>query len=157
MQPNSIVTGRFDCQDARIALVAAKFNSPVVDNLLAGALARLEQQKIAEGGLTLVRVPGAMELPLIAQQLLQVQALDAVIALGAVIRGETSHFDYVCSACERGLQQVSLQTGVPVIFGVLTTENAAQAFARADVQGINKGGQFVLDALEMISLIRQLN
>lgn len=146
-------------RDRRIAIIAARFNAPVVDRLIEGALAVLKQHGIKETSSPLIRVPGAYELPLAAQWVLEEYSSrfpyfepEAIIALGAVIRGETPHFDYVCSACERGLQKVSLRTNTPVIFGVLTTDNAEQAFSRADTAGTDKGGQSARDALEMISL-----
>jgi 6,7-dimethyl-8-ribityllumazine synthase len=138
----------------RIAVVAARYNAELVDQLIAGARAAW----LAAGGetsaLRVERVPGAFELPLAAQALARRGDCDAVVALGCVIRGDTAHFDFVAGECARGLQQVMLATGVPVAFGVLTTENVAQAQARAAPGELNKGAEALQTALAMARLLR---
>lgn len=143
---------------AEFTVLASEFNSPVVDGLLSGALNAFVQEGIKDDSIQVIRVPGAFELPLVAKKVAQQQSgrPDAIIALGAVIRGETPHFDYVCSECARGLQDVSLATGVPVIFGVLTTNTAEQAMARAGTER-NKGADAVRAAIDMISILRQFD
>jgi 6,7-dimethyl-8-ribityllumazine synthase len=137
----------------RVAIVAARFNSVLVDQLLEGA----EREWEAHGGpherLFVERVPGAFELPLAAKTFAASGRYDAVIALGCVIRGDTPHFDFVAGECARGLMDAALDTGVPVIFGVLTTETQAQAEERASVDRMNKGGESMAAALEMIELL----
>ncbi len=142
--------------DARFALIAARFNGYIVDSLVQGATDTLIKHGVPDDRIVLVEVPGALELPLAASRICRTEAADAVIALGAVIRGATAHFDYVCSECVRGLGQVGLETGIPVIFGVLTTNNVEQAIARAAVERGNKGGEAALAALEMTSLMARI-
>ena len=142
--------------DARLAVVIAKFNAPVVELLEQGCFAALEQAGIDIGRTTLVRVPGAFELPLVARELAVSGHYEAVIALGAVIRGETPHFDYVCDSAARGILEAGLDARVPVLFGVVTTDSAEHAFARADPERLDRGGDCALAALEMIALMREL-
>ena len=146
-------TRKFDARRRRIVLVAARFNAALVDQLIAGAT----RAWIDHGGdasrLLVERVPGAFELPLTAKMFAASGGVDAVVALGCVIRGDTPHFDFVAGECARGLMDASLSTGVPVIFGVLTTENQAQAEERADVRRMNKGRESMEAALEMIELL----
>lgn len=142
---------------ARIAVVAARFNSFVVDKLVDGALATLRTQGVPESQVLLVRVPGAFELPLVVQELAANNDCDAVIALGAVIRGDTPHFDFVAGECARGLSQVALDTGVPVAFGVLTCDSAEQALERAGGKIGNKGADAAMTALEMANLLQILD
>ncbi|MGH8372517.1 MAG: 6,7-dimethyl-8-ribityllumazine synthase [Gammaproteobacteria bacterium] len=142
---------------ARIAVVAARFNSFVVDKLVSGALDTLQAQGVEDEDITLVRVPGAFELPLAVQALLEDEDYDAVIALGAVIRGDTPHFDFVAGECARGLSQVALDTGIPVAFGVLTCDTAEQALERAGGKAGNKGADAAMTALEMANLIEILD
>jgi 6,7-dimethyl-8-ribityllumazine synthase len=146
-------TLRFDARHRRVALIAARFNAGLVDQLIGGA----EQAWRDHGGdpsrLLVERVPGAFELPLACKMFAASGGVDAVVALGCVIRGDTPHFDYVAGECARGLMDAGLQTGVPVIFGVLTTENLAQAEERADVARMNKGRESMEAALEMIELL----
>jgi 6,7-dimethyl-8-ribityllumazine synthase len=144
---------RFDARHRRVVLVAARFNTALVDQLIAGARAAWRDHGGPESGLLLERVPGAFELPLAAKMFAASGRVDAVVALGCVIRGDTPHFDYVAGECARGLMEAGLQTGVPVIFGVLTTETHAQAEERADVQRMNKGRESLEAALEMIQLL----
>lgn len=144
-------------KDARFALVASKFNSPVVEGLIQGATDALKGAGVPDARITLVKVPGAFEIPLAAQEIAAAGKVDAIVALGAVIRGETPHFDYVAGECARGLTSVSLATGLPIAFGVLTTDTAEQAFARAGKEpGRNKGADAAMTALEMVALLREL-
>lgn len=140
----------------RYAVVASRFNAPVTDALLAAALATLENHGVAREDITAVRVPGAFELPQAALRLARSARYDAVIALGAVIRGGTPHFEYVSSACAQGLARASLETDCPLVFGVLTTDDAEQARARAGGAKGNKGEEAALAALEMVSVYRRL-
>lgn len=150
------IEGTFTAQDAKVALAATRFNSFIVEQLVAGARDVLVRHGVADDALTLVRVPGAWELPLVVQRLAASGEYDAVVALGCVIRGGTPHFDYVAGECAKGIGQVSMQSGVPVAFGVLTTDSIEQAIERAGTKAGNKGAEAALTALEMISLLRQL-
>jgi 6,7-dimethyl-8-ribityllumazine synthase len=143
----------FDARARRIVIVAARFNAALVDQLIAGATQSWRDHGGEAARLLVERVPGAFELPLIAKLFAASGAVDAVVALGCVIRGDTPHFDYVAGECARGLMDAGLQTGVPVIFGVLTTETRAQAEERADVARMNKGRESIEAALEMIELL----
>ena len=154
MATYDIVEGEYEVAGAGIGVVAARFNARFVDRLLEGALRVLARHGVADP--TVVRVPGAFELPLAARHLAGAEGIEAVIALGAVVRGETPHFDYVCAEAARGILAASAQTGVPVIFGVLTCDNRAQADARAGGEHGNKGGEAALAALEMVTLRRRL-
>jgi 6,7-dimethyl-8-ribityllumazine synthase len=135
--------------DARFAIVWSRFNHPVVSKLLDGAKACFSEHGVSDQAVYVTEVPGAWELPYAAQQLAQSQQFDAVVALGAVIRGGTPHFDYVCQGTALGLGRVALDTGVPVIFGVLTTDDETQAFDRAGGAHGNKGRDAALTAIEM--------
>lgn len=157
MESNSEeIRGDVDDAGGRYAIVASRFNAPVVDALLAGALATLEAHGVIREEITVVRVPGAFELPQAALRLAGSARYDAVIALGAVIRGGTPHFEYVSSACAEALARASLETEYPLVFGVLTTDDAEQARARAGGAKGNKGEEAALAALEMVSVYRQL-
>jgi 6,7-dimethyl-8-ribityllumazine synthase len=149
------VTGAVDGAGVRVGLVCGRFNDHVTARLLEGAENALAVHGVAESDVTLVWVPGAFEIPLAAKALLDGGHADAVVGLGAVIRGETSHYDLVAGECARGLQDVQLRTGRPVVFGVLTTENLEQALARSSEED-NKGEESVRTALEMVSLLRRL-
>ncbi len=138
--------------DHRIAIAVARFNPSITDSLFEGCRATLVESGVAESSLHRVSVPGAWELPLACRWLAESGQYDAVIAIGAVIRGETAHFDFICAECARGLQQVGLDTDVPVAFGVLTAENGEQAQERADPARKNKGREVALAALDMIAL-----
>jgi 6,7-dimethyl-8-ribityllumazine synthase len=141
---------------ARIALVCAKFNGAVTERLLDGALSGLKDHGVSLETVDVAWVPGAVELPLAASRLLWSGGYDAVIALGAVIRGDTAHFDFVAGECAAGLQRVALDTGVPVVFGVLTTDTVAQAQDRAGPGETNKGYEAAVTALEMVGLLELL-
>lgn len=141
-----------DGRNRRIAIAAARFNEEIVDMLLDGCLATLREQEVRDDCITIARVPGAWELPLACAQLAETGEYDAVIALGAVVRGETAHFEFISAECARGLGEVSLGTGVPIAFGVLTPENGEQARDRADPSRKNKGREVALAALEMATL-----
>lgn len=141
---------------ARVALVCAKFNGAITERLLDGALGGLKDHDVTLDTVHVAWVPGAVELPLAASRLLWTGDYDAVIALGAVIRGDTAHFDFVAGECAAGLQRVALDTGVPVIFGVLTTDTVAQAQERAGPGATNKGYEAAVTALEMVRLLELL-
>ena len=141
---------------AKFAIVAARFNSEIVNNLLQGALSTLQDHGVNAANIDVLKVPGAFELPVLAQHLADSNKYAAIITLGCVIRGDTPHFDYVAGECARGVMEVSLNSGVPVIFGVLTTDTPAQARARADLEGDNKGVDCALCALEMTTTIKHI-
>jgi 6,7-dimethyl-8-ribityllumazine synthase len=143
--------------DARYGLVLARFNSLIVERLLEGAVDTLRRHGVSNERMTVVRVPGAYELPLAAQAMARSGAYDAVIALGCVIRGSTPHFDYVAGEAAKGLAMVSLAENLPVSFGVLTTDSIEQAIERAGTKAGNKGVDAALGAIEMVSLMAQLN
>jgi 6,7-dimethyl-8-ribityllumazine synthase len=145
---------RFDASGWRVAIVAARFNGALVGQLIEGARAAWQRHGGADAGLAVQRVPGAFELPLAALAFAASGEYQAVIALGCVIRGDTPHFEYVAGECARGLMDAGLATRVPVIFGVLTTETQAQAEERASISRMNKGGESMEAALEMIELLQ---
>ena len=149
------VEGRVDGTGVRVGLVCGRFNDHITERLLDGACTALAVHGVAEADVTQIWVPGAFEVPLAAKALVVHGHVDAVVCLGAVIRGETSHYDFVAGECARGIQDVQLDTGVPVIFGVLTTENLEQALARSD-EDDNKGEESVRTALEMVDLLRRI-
>ena len=154
MATYDIVEGEYEVAGAGIGIVAARFNARFVDRLLEGALRVLARHAVADP--TVVRVPGAFEIPLAARRLAGAEGIEAVIALGAVVRGETPHFDYVSDACARGVMRAALDEGVPVIFGVLTTDDDEQAAARTGGAHGNKGEEAALAALEMVTLLRRV-
>ncbi|MGE3774476.1 MAG: 6,7-dimethyl-8-ribityllumazine synthase [Gammaproteobacteria bacterium] len=141
---------------ARFGIVAARFNHFIVDALEAGCLDALRRHGVEDDAIAIARVPGAFELPLVVQKMAKSGKYDAVIALGAVIRGSTPHFDHVAGACSRGLSSIATDTGVPVIFGVLTVDSIEQAIERAGTKAGNKGAEAAITAIEMISLLRGL-
>jgi 6,7-dimethyl-8-ribityllumazine synthase len=152
-----IVEGRLsDSGHRRFAIVVSRWNSLITQRLEDGCRQTLARHGIAEDQLTLVRVPGCFELPLAAQQMAETGQFDAVICLGALIRGATPHFDYIASACASGLTQTGLRTGVPVIFGVLTCDTIEQAIERAGTKAGNKGEEAATAALEMADVMAQL-
>ena len=140
----------------KLGIVVARFNSLITDKLLTGCLDALMQHQIADKNITVVKVPGAFEVPVTAKTLLENQKVSAVIGLGCVIRGATPHFDYVCSESARGLSSLALQSGKPVINGILTCDTVEQAMDRAGIKAGNKGTDAALAALEMISVMNQL-
>jgi 6,7-dimethyl-8-ribityllumazine synthase len=142
--------------DWKIAVVAAQYNPDIVAALLAGARSAWHKHGGDAAALQIERVPGAFELPLAARALARLGAIDAIVALGCVIRGDTAHFEFVAAECARGLQRVMLDTGVPIGFGVLTVETRAQALERAAPDALNKGGEALETALAMASLLRRL-
>lgn len=141
--------------DIKIGIVAARFNEFIVSKLVAGAKDGLVRHDVAEENIDLAWVPGAFEIPLVAKKMAQSGKYDAVIALGTVIRGETSHYDYVCAEVSKGVAQVGLEAGVPVMFGILTTDTIEQAVTRAGTKAGNKGYDCALGAIEMINLMKQ--
>jgi 6,7-dimethyl-8-ribityllumazine synthase len=151
------VEGELAARDARIAIVAARFNDFVVERLVQGALDTLLRHGAAEKNLELVRVPGCFDMPLVVRRLAQSRRYDAIVALGAVVKGETAHFDYVAGECAAGLARAAADTGVPVGFGVLTCETMAQAIDRAGGKAGNKGAEAALAALEMSNLLKRLD
>lgn len=148
--------GDFMVANARIALVATRFNDFIVDSLIGGARDTLVRHGVEDASLTLVRVPGSWELPLVTDRLARSGDYDGILALGCVIRGGTPHFEYVAGECAKGLGQVSQQRDVPVSFGVLTTDTIEQAIERAGTKAGNKGAESAMALLEMISLLRRL-
>lgn len=150
------VEGNLQAGKLRIALVASRFNADVVDRLVQGALDALLAHGADSGLLELVRVPGAFDLPPVARRIAESGRCDAIVALGAVIRGETAHFEFVAGECAAGLARVASDTGVPVAFGVLTTEDEAQAMDRAGGREGNKGADAALAAVQLASLLRKL-
>ncbi len=149
--------GDMNVSDARIAIVTSRFNSTIVDNLLSGAIEALGQHHIDEAAIDVYPVPGALELPLITQRVAASKKYDAIIALGAVIRGATPHFEYVAGSCVRGLSEICLRLDLPIAFGVLTVDTIEQAIERSGANADNKGAEAALTAIEMISLLRNLD
>lgn len=150
------VEGTFTACDARYTLLVGRFNSFVVESLVEGAVDALRRHGVSESNIRIVRVPGAFEMPIAAQKIANAGNVDAIIALGAVIRGGTPHFEYVAGECTKGLAQVSLDSGVPVAFGVLTVDSIEQAIERSGTKAGNKGAEAALSAVEMVSLLGQL-
>lgn len=148
---------RLDGADCQIAIVVSTFNEVVTHRLLAAAESTLTQMGIPQSHIQVVRVPGAFEIPLIAKTLAQSRRYDAIICLGAVIRGETPHFDYICAETSRGIGRASLETGIPVIFGVLTTDTVEQAMERSGPPERNKGADAARTAIEMALLMKYLS
>jgi len=150
------IEGTFAPPPGRFALVAARFNSAVVDPLVAGALDALKRHGVEDAAVDVVRVPGSFEIPLVAQRLAASDSYAAVICLGAVIRGDTDHYDHVAGQAAAGVARASLDTGVPIVFGVLTCDTLEQAMNRAGAKAGNKGFEAGLTAIEMVNLLRQL-
>lgn len=140
----------------KVGIVASRFNEIIVNKLLGGAVDGLVRHGVEEENITAAWVPGAFEIPLAASKMAQSGKYDAVVCVGAVIRGDTSHYDYVCNEVSKGVAQVGLSTGTPVLFGVVTTENIEQAIARAGSKAGNKGYDCALSAIEMVNLMRQM-
>ncbi len=154
--PHTAVSGDLKGEGHRIAIAAARFNSGVVEALVGGALDGLVRHGVAEDAITVVRCPGAWELPLVCRRLALSGKYDAVIACGAVIRGDTPHFDYVAGACAKGVAGAAMESNVPIIFCVLTTDTPEQAQARAGGKAGNKGFDAALAAIEMVNLLENL-
>ncbi len=152
----TMLEGEFRAEGARFAVVVSRFNSFVVENLLTGAMDALTRHGVARSDITVVRVPGAWEIPLTAQRLAASGRFDAIVAVGAVIRGGTPHFEYVAGETVKGLAQVTLAHGVPIGFGVLTVDSIEQAIERAGTKAGNKGAEAALSAMEMVSLLRKI-
>ena len=140
----------------KVGIVAARFNEIIVNKLLGGAVDGLVRHGVEEDNITAAWVPGAFEIPVVAARMAKSGKYDAVICVGAVIRGDTTHYDYVCNEVSKGVAQVGLSTGVPVLFGVITTENIEQAIARAGSKAGNKGYDCAVGAIEMVNLIREI-
>ena len=150
------IEGKIVAEGIKIGIVAARFNEFIVSRLVSGAMDGLLRHDVKEEDVTLAWVPGAFEIPVVAKKMAESGKYDAVICLGAVIRGATSHYDYVCNEVSKGIAQVSLQSGIPVMFGVVTTENIEQAIERAGTKAGNKGYDCALGAIEMVNLMKQL-
>lgn len=150
------IEGNFTAASGKFAIVVGRWNGFVVESLLEGALDALRRHGVSEDSITIVRAPGAFEIPLVCQKVAEQKQFDAIIALGAVIRGGTPHFEYVAGECTKGLSQVSMQHSVPVAFGVLTVDSIEQAIERAGTKAGNKGEEAAMSALEMVSLLNQL-
>ncbi len=140
----------------KVGIVASRFNEIIVNKLLGGAVDGLVRHGVEDRNITAVWVPGAFEIPTVAQRMAASGKYDAVICVGAVIRGETSHYDYVCNEVSKGIAQVSMTTGVPTLFGIVTTENIEQAIARAGAHAGNKGYDCALSAIEMVNVLGQI-
>ncbi|WP_026890254.1 6,7-dimethyl-8-ribityllumazine synthase [Lacrimispora aerotolerans] len=148
--------GNLVSRDIKIGIVAARFNEFITSKLLGGALDGLKRHEVSEDDIDIAWVPGAFEIPLIASKMAKSRKYDAIICLGAVIRGSTTHYDYVCSEVSKGIAHVSLNSDIPVMFGVLTTENIEQAIERAGTKAGNKGFDCAVGAIEMVNLIRDM-
>jgi 6,7-dimethyl-8-ribityllumazine synthase len=151
-----VFEGNLVSKNIKIGIVAARFNEFITSKLLSGALDCLRRHEVCEDDIEVAWIPGAFEIPLIASKMASCGKYDAVICLGAVIRGSTTHYDYVCSEVSKGIAHVSLSSGIPVMFGVLTTENIEQAIERSGTKAGNKGYDCAAGAIEMINLIREI-
>ncbi len=152
-----VFEGNLVAQNLKIGIVVSRFNEFITSKLLSGAMDGLLRHEVREEDIQVAWVPGAFEIPLAASKMANSKKYDAVICLGAVIRGSTSHYDYVCSEVSKGIAQISLSSGIPVLFGVLTTENIEQAIERAGSKAGNKGYDCALGAIEMVNLLRGLD
>jgi len=149
------IEGRFTPCSAKFAIIVSRFNSFVVESLLEGALDTLRRHGVNDDDITVIRAPGAWELPLVAQRVARAGQYQSIIALGAVIRGGTPHFEYVSAECTKGLASVAMEADVPVAFGVLTVDSIEQAIERSGTKAGNKGAEAAMSALEMVSLFSQ--
>ena len=157
MKEINLVEGKVVAKEGmKVGIVAARFNEIIVNKLLGGAVDGLVRHGVEEDNITAAWVPGAFEIPVTAQKMAASKKYDAIICVGAVIRGDTTHYDYVCAEVSKGIAQVGLASGIPVLFGVLTTENIEQAIARAGSKAGNKGYDCALSAIEMVNLLEQL-
>lgn len=152
----NVIEGDLTYNSGNIYILASRFNSFIVDHLVAGAIDTLKRHGTPEDKLTVVKVPGAYELPLFAKRIAEKVDVDGVIALGAIIRGGTPHFDYVASECTKGIASASLDSGKPIAFGVLTTDSIEQAIERAGTKAGNKGSEAALSLLESLNVLEQL-
>jgi 6,7-dimethyl-8-ribityllumazine synthase len=152
----NVFEGKLVSKDIKVGIVAARFNEFITSKLLSGALDGLKRHDVQEENIDVAWVPGAFEIPLIASKMAKSKKYDAVICLGAVIRGSTSHYDYVCNEVSKGIAQIALANDIPVLFGVLTTENIEQAVERAGTKAGNKGFDSAVSAIEMVNLMRAL-
>ncbi len=152
----NIFEGKLIAENLKIGIVVGRFNEFIGSKLLSGAIDGLVRHGVEENDIDVAWVPGAFEIPVIAKKMAESRKYDAIICLGAVIRGSTTHYDYVCTEVSKGIATVSLNTGVPVLFGVITTENIEQAIERAGTKAGNKGYDCALSAIEMANLIRNL-
>lgn len=152
----NVFEGKLVSEEIRVGIVAARFNEFITSKLLSGALDSLKRHDVSEDSIDVAWVPGAFEIPLIASKMAKSGKYDAVICIGAVIRGSTSHYDYVCNEVSKGIAQTALASGIPVMFGVLTTENLEQAIERAGTKAGNKGFDCAEGAIEMVNLIRAI-
>jgi len=152
-----VIEGDLQARDLRFAIAAARFNDYIVESLIRGAVDTLRRHGVSEKNIELVRVPGAFDLPLIVRRLAASSRYDAVVALGAVIRGATAHFDYVAGECAGGLARAAADSGIPVAFGILTTDTIEQAIERAGTKSGNKGADAAVSALELANLMRRLD
>jgi len=150
------IEGDFQSVDGKYVIVVARFNSFVVESLLEGALDVMRRHGIADDSIEIVRVPGAFEMPITVKRVAQKKKPDVIIALGAVIRGGTPHFEYVAGECVKGISSVSLECDVPVSFGVLTVDTIEQAIERSGTKAGNKGAEAALSAMEMVSLLKNI-
>lgn len=150
----NVFEGKLVSKDIKVGIVAARFNEFITSKLLSGALDGLKRHDVQEENIDVAWVPGAFEIPLIASKMAKSKKYDAVICLGAVIRGSTSHYDYVCNEVSKGIAQIALTNDIPVLFGVLTTENIEQAVERAGTKAGNKGFDSAVNAIEMVNLMR---
>ena len=153
----TLYEGKVVSKDIKVGIVASRFNEFITSKLLSGALDSLERHDVAESDVDVAWVPGAFEIPIIAKKMALSGEYDAVICLGAVIRGATSHYDVVCAEVSKGIAQVGLETGVPTIFGVITTNTIEQAIERAGSKAGNKGSESAQAAIEMVNLIRSMD
>lgn len=148
------IEGKLTVENEKFCIIVARFNEFITSKLLSGAIDELKRHGVAEENITVAWTPGAFEIPLVAQKFAKSKKYSAIIALGAVIKGSTSHFDYVCAEVSKGVATVGLATEVPVIFGVLTTENIEQAIERAGTKAGNKGSDSAKSAIEMVNLLK---
>ena len=153
----NVFEGKVVSENIKIGIVAARFKEFITSKLLGGALDGLKRHNVNENDIDVAWVPGAFEIPLIAKKMANSGKYDAVICLGAVIRGSTSHYDYVCNEVSKGIAAVSMNSDIPVMFGVITTENIEQAIERAGTKAGNKGYDCALGAIEMVNLIREMD
>ena len=152
----NIIEGFITAKDMKVGIVVARFNECITSKLLGGALDALHRHEAKDEDIDVAWVPGAFEIPVVAKKMAESGKYDAVIALGAVIRGSTTHYDYVCNEVSKGVAQVGMQTGVPTIFGVVTTENIEQAVERAGTKAGNKGTDAAMAAMEMANLLKKI-